>query len=106
MVSCLEEHKEKGKTYEKSFKVLTISINDLLDLYNAPNQIDYLSLDTEGGEYEILKSVNWEKYSFSAITVEHNWGIKRQPIYDFLTEKGYERYNTDLSQWDDWYFKK
>jgi FkbM family methyltransferase len=106
MLSCLEEHKEKGKTYEKSFKVLTISINDLLDLYDAPNEIDYLSLDTEGGEYEILKSVNWDKYNFSLITVEHNWGEKRQPIYDFLTEKGYERYNTDLSQWDDWYFKK
>lgn len=106
MLSCLEQHKEVNKTYERSFKVLTISINDLLDLYNAPNEIDYLSLDTEGGEYEILQSLNWNKYSISTITVEHNWGEKRQPIYDFLTSKGYERFDTNASQWDDWYFKK
>lgn len=106
MLSCLEEHKEANKTYERSFKVLTISINDLLDLYNAPNEIDYLSLDTEGGEYEILQSLDWNKYSISVITVEHNWGEKRQPIYDFLTSKGYERFDTNASKWDDWYFKK
>jgi FkbM family methyltransferase len=105
-LSCLEIHKQQDKIYEKSFKVLTISINDLLNLYNAPNEIDYLSLDTEGGEYEILKSVDWEKYNFSTITVEHNWGEKRQLIYELLTEKGYERFDTTISKWDDWYFKR
>ena len=44
--------RRKGKTYN----IATISLIDLLKKYNAPKNIDYLSLDTEGSEYEILKA--------------------------------------------------
>ena len=35
------------------YDVKTISLNDLLEKYDAPREIDYLSIDTEGGEFEI-----------------------------------------------------
>ena len=57
---------------DKSFStinVLTISLNDLLHLYNAPTDIDYISLDTEGSEYDILKTFNFEKYNVKCFTV-------------------------------------
>lgn len=106
MVSCLDGYQLSDKSYERSFKVLTISLNDLLSLYDAPSRIDYLSLDTEGGEYQILQSLDWGKYNVSTITVEHNWTPDRELIFNFLTEKGYERFDTRASRWDDWYFKK
>ena len=40
------------------YKVKTISLEDLLVKYNAPNIIDYLSIDTEGSEYEILSKLD------------------------------------------------
>jgi FkbM family methyltransferase len=36
----------------KKYSVDTISLTDLLDKYEAPNIIDYLSIDTEGTEFE------------------------------------------------------
>ena len=66
---------EIDQEVNKSFKelnVLTITLNDLLLLYNAPREINYISLDTEGSEYEILKVFNFEKYNVNCFTVEYS----------------------------------
>uniref|UniRef100_A0A6C0DLZ9 Methyltransferase FkbM domain-containing protein n=1 Tax=viral metagenome TaxID=1070528 RepID=A0A6C0DLZ9_9ZZZZ len=71
--------------------VNTISFNDLLEKSNAPSFIDYLSLDTEGSELDILRSVDLQKYTFGLIDVEHNFvEPKRSQIRDLLTSNGYE----------------
>ena len=46
------EARKNGETYD----VKTISLNDLLEKYDAPQTIDYLSIDTEGSEFEILNN--------------------------------------------------
>jgi len=106
LVSCIEQYKSDSASYQNSFKVMSISLNDLLELYNAPTRIDYMSVDTEGGEYEILKSLDWDKYQVDTITVEHNWLPEREQIYQFLTGKGYKRFDIRVSRWDDWYYKE
>jgi FkbM family methyltransferase len=72
--------------------VKTLTLNDLLEKYNAPLFIDYLSLDTEEGtEYEILKSVDLKKYKFGYIDVEHNFmEPTRSQIKKLLIENDYE----------------
>ena len=82
----------------------TISLLDLLDKYNAPKTIDYLSIDTEGSEYDILSSFDFSKYKFKIITCEHNFTEQREKIFNLLTSKGYRRKYTDISNVDDWYF--
>jgi len=89
----------------KEFKVKSVSLNDLLSEYNAPNEIDYLSIDTEGSEFEILKSVDFKKYKFSVITVEHNFEDQRNLIFELLTSHGYKRKYENVSQFDDWYVR-
>ncbi len=81
----------------------TISLNDLLEKFDAPKNIDYLSIDTEGSEYAILESFDFERRRFSVITCEHNFTPEREKIYELLTRKGYERKYESLSQFDDWY---
>ncbi len=86
-----------------SYSVHTISLNDLLEKHDAPKLVDYLSIDTEGSEYEILSNFDFDKHVFSCITCEHNFTPNREKIYDLLTSKGYQRKFEDLSLMDDWY---
>jgi FkbM family methyltransferase len=96
------ENRVKGKTYP----VETISLNDLLIAYNCPKQIDYLSIDTEGSELEILRAFNFN-YDIGIITVEHNFREpNRQAIFDLLTSKGFIRLFEPFANFDDWYVKR
>lgn len=88
------------------YKVDTISLNDLLKKYNAPQNIDYLSIDTEGSEYAILSAFDFTIYNIKIITVEHNYTPQRELIFNLLTSNGYTRKHTNISDFDDWYIKK
>jgi hypothetical protein len=93
--------RENGKLYG----VNTISLNDLLDKYSAPAEIDYLSIDTEGSELNILNSFDFSKHSFKVITCEHNYTPIRPKLFELLTSKGYVRVFENLSMFDDRYIK-
>ena len=94
-----ERRRKRGRIYD----VETISLNDLLERHNAPTQLDYLSIDTEGSEFDILAHLNFEKYRFSVITCEHNFTPAREDLYDLLTAHGYVRKYQEVSKVDDWY---
>ena len=100
---CSDQHSEKRKS-SKTYTVETVTLTDLLNHHNAPKEIDYLSIDTEGSEYEILKSHNFEKYSFKVITCEHNFTPQRKNINDLLITKSYKRkcIRGDQSDFEDW----
>jgi FkbM family methyltransferase len=85
------------------YSVRTISLLDLLSKYDAPAVIDYLSIDTEGSEFQILRSFDFNKYKFRIITCEHNFTSTRDKIYALLTSNGYMRKCEDISEFDDWY---
>ena len=93
--------RKEGYAYE----VTTISLLDLLNKYDAPDVIDYLSIDTEGSELDILTAYDFSRI-FKVITVEHNYTDNREKIHDLLISKGYVRIMEDLSKWDDWYVHK
>jgi FkbM family methyltransferase len=93
--------KKKGKTYS----VTTISLLDMLDKYSAPKEIDYLSIDTEGSEFDILSSFDFSRYQFNVITCEHNDGPRRESIFSLLTANGYVRKFEQISECDDWYVR-
>jgi FkbM family methyltransferase len=59
---------------------------DILD-ENGVGKIDYLSIDTEGGELKILKSVDLKSYDVRVISVENNY--EDPAISDHLLELGY-----------------
>lgn len=86
-----------------SYEVDTISLMDLLDFYQAPKEIAFLCMDTEGSEFEILNNFDFEKYKFKVISVEHNFLPNRELIKNLLEQKGYTRVFTELSEFDDWY---
>jgi len=91
------------RNVHKQYAVETISLNDLLKKYNAPEIIDYLSIDTEGSELDILNNFNFNSYQFRVITCEHNYSSNRDKIYNLLSSNGYKKVMSDISQFDDWY---
>jgi len=99
------DHHSKLRKNGKQYYVETISLNDLLKSHDAPRNIDYLSIDTEGSEYDILFPFDFEKWNISIITVEHNYTDNREKIQSLLESKGYTRVLSSISQFDDWYVK-
>ena len=103
--SRLDSHATTRTTSER-YDVETISLADLLLAHNAPRQIDYLSIDTEGSEYSILSHFDFDAFNIKVITVEHNYVQRdRDQIHRLLTSKGYVRTFEKFSQWDDWYVR-
>ena len=94
------ELKAQGGHYD-IIKIQTLNINDILKNHNI-SSIDFLSLDTEGGELEILKSIDFEKYSIKVISVENNYNDKN--FEKFLSSKGYKKVKTLCC--DEVYLKK
>jgi FkbM family methyltransferase len=86
-----------------SYQVETISLLDLLKHHNAPKHIEFLSVDTEGSEFEILNAFDFSQYSFGAICVEHNYLENRSKVKDLLVSKGYRQVYPELSDFDDWF---
>jgi len=100
-----DQHVDKRNAYASVgdvIEVTTISLMDLLDQQGAPEVIDYLSIDTEGSELAILEGIDWSRYQFRCITVEHNFTEQRQSIRQILEEQGYQHWE---AEWDDWYVK-
>jgi len=88
------------------YMVQTVTLIDLLREYDAPSQIGYMSIDTEGSEYQILDAFDFDEYQFNFISVEHNTPTHEKLIEDLLTSKGYRRILRDLSKFDSWYVIK
>ena len=87
------------------YNVDTISLSDLLDKYEAPKIIDYLSIDTEGTEWEILSNFDFLSRNVRVLTVEHNGEPNRSKIAELLYGHGFRHLFSDLSAWDDWYVR-
>ena len=95
---------ERRKAYHDQGQILnlvTISLNDFLLKHKAPKKIDYLSVDTEGNELDILLNFDFDRWKVGCLTVEHNYTENREKIYQLLKKHGYERTE---AKWDDWYY--
>lgn len=107
-LSTLEPYTEgdawaAARVTNTKYSVETVSLIDLLSEFSAPAEIDYLSIDTEGSEYDILNAFDFSKYRFTIITCEHNYTPARELIHTLLSKQGYIRKFQELSRFDDWY---
>jgi len=68
----------------------TKSLTDICDMAYAPTEIDYISIDVEGAEDEILSTFDMNKYKVNCWTVEHNY--RRESVdwlFNFFNDRGY-----------------
>ena len=102
-----QNHDKHNRDNSIIYDVNTLSFNDLHSYHKMPLQIDYLSIDTEGSELEILKNIDFNKFNIKCITIEHNYNSHSMKSFDrILNDFGYKKFNSKLSLWDSWYYKE
>lgn len=101
-----ETYARERTTLATTYPVATVSLADLLKRHNAPKEIDYLSIDTEGSELDILSAFDFSTFDIRIITCETNFDVrKKNALNDLLSGNGYRRVLEEVSRFDDWYVK-
>jgi len=73
--------------YSSISKVDTITFNDMMKDFPDINHIDFISIDTEGHEMNVLRSIDFEKYTFGLMTVETK---EDGDVVEYINSKGYK----------------
>lgn len=86
-------HAEKGKIHlqgpEENFTFGAVArpLNDLLIEAHAPAMMDFLSLDVEGAEIEVLKGIDHERFRFRFLCIESR---SNEYLQYYLKSRGYK----------------
>jgi FkbM family methyltransferase len=84
-------------------RVETATLDGIFAAHGVPGEIDYLSLDTEGSELEVLQGLDLGRYRPRVMTVEHNSVPgRRRGIIEHLGRRGYRPVLEDRSGVDAW----
>jgi FkbM family methyltransferase len=84
------------KTVNVSAKTVTKILEGIIKF---PITIDYMSLDVEGAELEVLKGIDFNKIEIKFMTVEHGNRLGyADKIIEFLKDYGYKVHR--FNQWD------
>ena len=82
-------HVEILRKYAKSQRTIKVELRRLADILKETNKevIDYLSIDIEGGELKVLKTLDLNACKIHVISVENNY--RDRDIARYLTGFGY-----------------
>jgi FkbM family methyltransferase len=94
----IDDHIKEHGGYYTDLKIQTHKINKLLEKYQL-YAIDFCSIDVEGAEYGIVKSLDFDKYTIAAFAIEG----KDPVLAQFLSEK---KYKAIPSENDTFYIKE
>ncbi len=83
----------------------TITFDDIVKIQDFSSVgFDYASLDTEGSELEILKTIDLQKYKIPLFTIEHNYvSDQRALINSYMLDGGYKAVPVAH---DDWFYNE
>ena len=81
---------------QKKIKIQSYKLSEILKIQNI-NSVDYINIDTEGNELEVLMGIDFSKINPTLFTIEDNSfdlnnEVKKKKII-FLKEKNYELIN-------------
>ena len=75
--------------------MLKKELETIFDENNVSN-INYLSIDVEGAEFEVIKSINFDKVFIDVIGFENNYDDVSVPIVKYLENKGFITIHSSL----------
>jgi FkbM family methyltransferase len=78
---------QKGLEVEQ-ISVSTIRFGGVMKNHPDVSHIDFLSVDVEGGELDVLDTIDFEQFTFGMITIENNVG--EEVLHKFMGCRGYK----------------
>ena len=84
----LQRENIKHGSITEVIKVETKKLETILH-ENDISHINYLSIDVEGAEFEVIKSINFDKVFIDVIGFENNYNDASVPIVEYLNNKGF-----------------
>ena len=90
----LERLNNENKKFNSSTDIIKVNTNKLENIFDQHNikHVNYLSIDVEGGEYEVIKSINFDKVFIDVIEFESNYDDTTVPIIEFLKTKNFIKF--------------
>ncbi|KPF62121.1 hypothetical protein IP69_21105 [Bosea sp. AAP35] len=97
------EHRRQAISENGLITVETVTFDQMDEADGrAGAGFDYVSLDTEGSELDILRTIDLSRHAIALFTIEHNFvEPRRETMRVLLAEAGYDRLNVGF---DDWYW--
>ncbi len=74
---------------ENKFILVKTQTIETICTENNIDHINYLSIDVEGGEMKVIKSINFDKVFIDVIAFENNYHDTQHIPIDYLKSKGY-----------------
>jgi len=90
-----EKYKKQGYVLKHIEKVPVKKLSTVLEKYSKGKKIDFISIDTEGYDLEVLKSNDWKKFRPKVICIESaSFGYEKDYAKvqaNFLSKQGYSK---------------
>lgn len=103
----IDDYSKQWEKYENfKFHLMDTSIRENVDILfdGLPNVIDFLSLDVDGASLQTLENIDFQKFKFRCMCVEHDFYWRgeslRIPQRNIILSKGYSLViNTAAEDW-------
>ena len=81
----------ENKLMNASTEIIMVNTKKLETIFDENNisHVHYLSIDVEGAEFEVIKSINFDKVFIDVIGFENNYNDISVPIIEYLQSKKY-----------------
>lgn len=95
-------HPEGHELYSRKEQIpmKAVRLQTLFSKHNL-TKIDFISIDVEGAELQVLNSINFDKVDIDVFMIENNYGLEKET--EFLLSKGYKLLGN--IQWDSVFIK-
>lgn len=87
----LERINKETSAIPSTISTVSVPVRRLDSIFREHNvrRVHYLSIDTEGSEMNVVRSIDYDFTYIDVIGFENNYDDKTKPIIEFLEKKGY-----------------
>ncbi|NDW04367.1 FkbM family methyltransferase [Jiella pacifica] len=97
-----DHRRREGRIVE----VPTATLTEIFQRHSVPERIQFLSIDTEGSELNVLQGLDFTRYAVDFVVVEHNFDAeKREAVARLMADRGFRNASSAASLWDDWFVR-